>query len=111
MDEAQRARDRIYVDSVEGREYVQYLIPAMFVAHAATNTVATAMTTDIDGTILAVERDQDLDPDAYLPSSLCASACVGGLDIHQEMSEKAAARFGKWYLPDAIPQVMINNAI
>lgn len=111
IDEAQRARDKFYVDSVEDRDYEQDQIPAMFVAHAAANTVITAMVKDIEDAIPSVETDQDLDPDAYLPSYLCASACAGGLDINHVISVKRRRDFWKWYLHVAIPQVMSNNVI
>lgn len=103
---AQELRDGFYVDVVEDREYPPDNFPAMFVAHAAANTVITALVENVEGAIPDVDDDESLDPESYLPSYLCASAYAGGLDGSLQASVERRRGFWMWYLKEAIPEVM-----
>jgi hypothetical protein len=100
---ASDARDRFYVDVVETRTYGSDA-SAMFVGLAAANTVLEALTPDNLDAIPTVDDDENLDPQGYDTSYLCASAAARGLnerpaDIAQRRS------FWRWYLDDAIPEI------
>lgn len=101
--EALSKRDDFYVEVVEDRDYEPHEYPAMFVGHAAANTVATAML-DFTFDPSDLRRDRDLDPEAYEPSYLIASAFAGGLD--EKGNSNLRREFWQWYLSDAIKEVV-----
>jgi hypothetical protein len=96
-------RDDFYVEVVENQEYEPDEYPAMFVGHAAANTIATA-TADFVFDPSDDRDDRDLDPDAFEPSFLMASAFAGGLDDSGD--SELRRRFWEWYLSSAINQVV-----
>ena len=97
------ARDRFYVEVVESRSYPGDA-SAMFVGLAAANTVMEARIEDNEDAIPEAEDDEQLDPEAYDTSYMCASAAARGLNGRP--SDAAARRaFWSWYLDTAIPQV------
>ncbi len=74
----------------------------MFVRHAAANSIVTAVSDvqfDADD-----QRDQDLDPEAFEPDYLVASAFAGGLSDDGDPELRRA--FWRWYLSVAVPQVI-----
>jgi hypothetical protein len=76
--EGLRARDAFYVDVVDDQGYEPDEYPAMFLGHAAANTVVTAAATfTFDESDL--RADLNLDAEAFEPSFLVASAFAGGL--------------------------------
>ena len=96
-------RDDFYVDAVENQEYEPDEYPAMFVGHAAANTIATAAA-DFVFDPSDDRDDRDLDPDAFEPSFLMASAFARGLDDSGD--SELRRRFWEWYLSSAINQVI-----
>jgi len=97
------ARDRFYVEVVENRRYPGDA-SAMFVGLAAANTVMEARIEDNADAIPEAEDDEQLDPEAYDTSYMCASAAARGLNGRP--ADAAARRaFWTWYLDTAIPQV------
>jgi len=76
--EALAIRDEFYVTTIEDIDYAASEYPAMFVAHAAANTILTGTTTSVhdadDG-----REDVDLESEAFEPSFLVASAFAGRL--------------------------------
>ena len=97
------ARDRFYVEVVENRRYPGDA-SAMFVGLAAANTVTEARIEDNADAIPEAEDDEQLDPEAYDTSYMCASAAARGLNGRP--ADAAARRaFWTWYLDTAIPQV------
>lgn len=109
LDRAQRLRDSFYVDAIDGRDYSVDQAPAMFVAHAAANTVVTAMVRNIEDSLPEESDDEDLDPESYLPSHLCASACAGGLNGDHAARVEDRRSFWMWYLDEAVPAVMSSE--
>lgn len=101
-DAAIAERDRFYVDVVEIREYGDP--SAMFVGLAAANTVVEALVEDNGDAIPQAEDDEDLDPEAYDTSYLCASAAARGLD-RRPADIEARRAFWLWYLDEAIPEI------
>jgi len=102
QDDGLAIRDEFYVDVVENQSYEPYEYPAMFIGHAAANTIVTATdnlffdpTDDTD--------DYDLDPEAFEPSYLVASAFAGGLDRNGDPEQRRS--FWGWYLSTALYQV------
>ncbi|MDU8617925.1 Imm5 family immunity protein [Pseudomonas syringae] len=101
--EAMAVRDDFYVSMVENEGYELDEYPAMFVAHAAANTVITAVA-DVRFDADDEQRDQDLDPETFEPDYLTASAFAGGLsDVGNPELRRA---FWRWYLSVAVPQVI-----
>jgi hypothetical protein len=96
-------RDRFYVDVVETRQYGDYP-SARFVGLAAANTIVEALVEDNGDAIPEAEDDEDLDPEAYDTSYLCASAAARGLDGRPADIEARHA-FWLWYLDEAIPEI------
>ncbi|QVK32802.1 Imm5 family immunity protein [Pseudomonas syringae] len=100
--DAMAVRDDFYVSVVENESYEPDEYPAMFVGHAATNAIVTAVSDlqfDTDD-----QRDQDLDPEAFEPDYLVASAFAGGLSDDGDPELRRA--FWRWYLSVAVPQVI-----
>lgn len=102
-DAAIAERNRFYVDVVETRKYGDDP-SAMFVGLAAANTVVEALVEDNGDAIPEAEDDEDLDPEAYDTSYLCASAAARGLNGRPANIEARRA-FWLWYLDEAIPQI------
>lgn len=102
-------RDDFYVSVVENEEYEPGEYPAMFVGHAAANTIVTAVT-DVQFDTDHDLRDQDLDPEAFEPDYLVASAFAGGLGFASSLSDdgdpELRRAFWKWYLTIAVAQVI-----
>jgi hypothetical protein len=97
-----KVRDEYYVEVVENQEYKVDEYPAMFIGHAAANTIVTAVDTfAFDETDL--RHDRDLDPEAFEPSFLAAAANAGGLDDSGNTEQRR--KFWLWYLTVAVPQV------
>lgn len=103
QDTAIRQRDRSYVDIVETRKYGDDP-SAMFVGLAAANTVIEALVKNNVDAIPSADDDEDLDPEAYDTSYMCASAAARGLNGRPADIE-ARRRFWAWYLNQAIPAV------
>lgn len=97
------ARDRFYVEVVETRKYPGDP-SAMFVGLAAANTVIEARIEDNEDAIPEAEDDEQLDPEAYDTSYMCASAAARGLN-GRPADVPARRAFWTWYLETAIPQV------
>ncbi|MBI6763814.1 immunity protein Imm5 [Pseudomonas syringae] len=100
--DAMAVRDDFYVSVVENESYEPDEYPAMFVGHAAANAIVTAVSDlqfDTDD-----QRDQDLDPEAFEPDYLVASAFAGGLSDDGDPELRRA--FWRWYLSVAVPQVI-----
>lgn len=96
-------RDEFYVEVVEDQDYEEGEYPAMFVGHAAANTIATA-TADFTYDPSDLRCDRDLDPEAFEPSYLIASAFAGGLD--EKGDSDLRREFWEWYLTCAIREVV-----
>jgi hypothetical protein len=96
-------RDDFYVEVVENQDYEPEEYPAMFVGHAAANTIATA-TSDFVFDPSDDRDDRDLDPEAFEPSYLMATAFAGGLGDSGD--SELRRRFWEWYLSSAINQVV-----
>jgi hypothetical protein len=92
-------RDDFYVDVVENQEYEQKEYPVMFVGHAAANTIATA-TDDFVYDPTDRRTDIELDPDAFEPSFLVASALAGGMEEDGDVMLRR--EFWEWYLSIAV---------
>ena len=101
-DKALRIRDEFYVFVVEDQEYDEDEYPAMFVGHAAANSIATAID-DFSFDPSDLRNDRDLDPEAFEPSYLVASAFAGGLGDDGDTERRR--QFWEWYLNTAVPQV------
>jgi hypothetical protein len=95
-------RDRFYVDVVETRRYADDA-SAMFVGLAAANTVIEALIANNDDAIPNVDDDEEMDPETYDVSYLCASAAARGLNARPADAE-ARRDFWTWYLNQAIPE-------
>ncbi|MNL61413.1 hypothetical protein D3C87_1853300 [compost metagenome] len=87
---------------VEDQDYELDEYPAMFVGHAAANTVITAAS-KYDFDPADGRNDRDLDPAAFEPSYLVASAFAGGLA--EDGDAELRRKFWQWYLIDAVSQV------
>lgn len=101
-EEAGDRRDRFYVEVVENRQYPGDA-SAMFVGLAAANTVMEARIEDNEDAIPEAEDDEQLDPEAYDTSYMCASAAARGLN-GRPADVPARRGFWTWYLDTAIPQ-------
>ncbi|WP_235992905.1 Imm5 family immunity protein [Pseudomonas sp. p50(2008)] len=101
--QALNKRDEFYVEVVEDQDYEAEEYPTMFVGHAAANTIATA-TTDFTYDPSDLRGDRDLDPEAFEPSYLIASAFAGGLD--ENGNSDSRREFWEWYLTCAIREVV-----
>ncbi|KPW97580.1 MULTISPECIES: Imm5 family immunity protein [Pseudomonas syringae group] len=99
--DAMAVRDGFYVSLVENECYEPDEWPAMFVAHAAANSIVTAVS---DVQFGADQRDQDLVPEAFEPDYLVASAFAGGLS--DDGNPELRRAFWRWYLSVAVPQVI-----
>lgn len=99
-DTAQVLRDRFYVDIVDNRKYGSNPA-AMFVGHAAANTIIEAMIRDTESAIPNVNDDEDLDPESYDPSYMCSCAASGNL-LGKQSDEESRRKFWIWYLDYAI---------
>ena len=102
-DSAGDQRDRFYVDVVETRKYPGDA-SAMFVGLAAANTVIEARIEDNEDAIPEAEDDEQLDPEAYDTSYMCASAAARGLN-GRPADVSARRAFWNWYLDTAIPEI------
>lgn len=102
-------RDDFYVSVVENEEYEAEEYPAMFVGHAAANTIVAALA-DVQFDADDEQHDQDLDPEAFEPDYLVASAFAGGMGFASRLSDDSDPElrraFWKWYLTVAVPQVI-----
>jgi hypothetical protein len=96
-------RDDFYVEVVEDREYEPEEYPAMFVGHAAANTIVTAAD-EFNFTSDDQENDYELDPDAFEPSYLVASAFAKGLA--EDGDPGSRRQFWKWYLSTALHEAL-----
>ncbi|EFW80538.1 Imm5 family immunity protein [Pseudomonas savastanoi] len=96
-------RDEFYVSIVEDQEYEAEEYPAMFVGHAAANTIATAVD-DFQFEPYDHRVDRDLDPEGFESSYLVASAFAGGLS--EDGDPKLRRAFWEWYLSIAVPQIV-----
>jgi len=96
-------RDEFYVEVVEDQDYEAEDYPTMFVGHAAANTIATA-TADFTYDPSDLRGDRDLDPEAFEPSYLIASAFAGGLD--ENGNSDLRREFWEWYLTCALKEVI-----
>jgi hypothetical protein len=101
-EKAMSVRDEFYVAVVEDQDYELDEYPAMFVGHAAANTVITAAS-KYDFDPADGRSDRDLDPAAFEPSYLVASAFAGGLA--EDGDAELRRKFWQWYLTDAVSQV------
>lgn len=101
--DAMAVRDDFYVSVVENESYEPDEYPAMLVAHAAANTVITAVA-DVRFDADDNRRDQDLDPEAFEPDYLVASAFAVGLSDDGDPELRRA--FWRWYLCVAVPLVI-----
>ncbi|MGK5024422.1 Imm5 family immunity protein [Janthinobacterium sp. RB2R34] len=101
--QAQRVRDDFYVAVVEDEEYETGEYPAMFVGHAAANTITMAIS---DTLFDAGDKrdDHEMDAEAFFPDYLIASAVAGGLD--EDGDTRLRRTFWKWYLTHAVPQAV-----
>jgi len=104
--EAESRRNSFYVDAVENRRYTPGEQPALFVAHAAANTVLTALSDPAGGEDDQDADDEALDAEAYEPSYLIASAFAGGLDRSTIADVDARRAFWHWYLETAIAETL-----
>lgn len=102
-EDALNIRDDFYVSVVEDQEYAPHEYPAMFVGHAAANTIVTA-TDDFIFDPTDLRNDGDLEPDAFEPSYLVASAFAEGL--WDEGDTEQRRKFWEWYLSVAVPEVL-----
>ncbi|MGZ9708606.1 Imm5 family immunity protein [Pseudomonas sp. GNP013] len=102
-EKAMSVRDEFYVAVVEDQSYSFNEYPAMFVGHAAANTVITAAS-EYDFDPADRRSDRDLDPAAFEPSYLVASAFAGGLAENGDPESRR--KFWQWYLTDAVRQVL-----
>ena len=98
---ASAARDRFYVDVVDNRKYGSDA-SAMFVGLGAANTVLEALVVDTADAIPDEDDDEDLDPEAYDTSYMCASAAARGLNGRPADVERRRA-FWRWYVDEAVP--------
>ncbi|WP_062387673.1 Imm5 family immunity protein [Pseudomonas abietaniphila] len=103
QDQALSIRDEFYLFVVEDQEYDEDEYPAMFVGHAAANTIATAVN-DFLFDPADLRNDRDLDPEAFEPSYLVASTFAGGLGADGDTERRR--QFWDWYLNIAVPQVV-----
>lgn len=101
--DAAQTRDRFYTDVVDDRDYGSDPL-AMYVGHAAANTVIEAMTPSHVDAMQQADDDEDLDPESYLPCYLAACAAAGGMNDQPSSSEQRRA-FWLWYLDEAVPAV------
>lgn len=101
QDKALSIRDEFYVFVVEDQEYDEDEYPAMFVGHAAANSIATAID-DFSFDPSDLRNDRDLDPEAFEPSYLVASAFAGGLGDDGDAERRR--QFWEWYLKIAVPE-------
>ena len=102
QDDGLALRDEFYVDVVESQSYEPHECPAMFIGHAAANTIVTAT----DNLFFDPSDDTDdykLDPEAFEPSYLVASVFAGGLDRNGDPEQRRS--FWEWYLSTALYQV------
>lgn len=100
-EKAMAVRDEFYVAVVEDEVYEADEYPAMFIGHAAANTVATAVS-DFEFNPADLRNDLDHDPEAFEPSFLVASAIAGGLG--DEGDPHLRRKFWEWYLSVAVRQ-------
>lgn len=98
---AARTRDRFYTDVVDDRDYGSDP-SALYVGHAAANTVVEAMTPRHVDAMPQADDDEDLDPESYLSCYLAACAAAGGMNDRPASSERRRA-FWLWYLDEAVP--------
>lgn len=103
-DTAERSYGSFYVDVVDNRKYKPDQYPAMFVGHAAANTVMTALSEVDLSHEKEGEQDEDRDPESYEPSYLAAAAYSGGLRGQGNPAKRR--EFWLWYLRDAINDAM-----
>lgn len=102
QDDGLALRDEFYVDVVESQSYEPHEYPAMFIGHAAANTIVTA-TDDLFFDPSDDTDDYKLDPEAFEPSYLVASVFAGGLDRNGDPERRRS--FWEWYLSTALYQV------
>lgn len=101
--QALAARDDFYVAVVENEDYETGEYPAMFVGHAAANTIVTAISEVVFDAKDECD-DHEIDPEAFFPDYLIASAVAGGLDAVGDSQLRRA--FWRWYLTHAVPQAV-----
>lgn len=99
--DAAQTRDRFYTDVVDNRDYGNDP-SALYVGHAAANTVIEAMTPSYVDAMPQADDDEELDPESYLPCYLAACAAAGGMNDRPASSERRRA-FWLWYLDEAVP--------
>jgi hypothetical protein len=109
--DAQSRRDGYFVDVVENRRYDKKDYSALFVGHAAANTVLTAFGDSSDLALCECDDDESLDAEAYEPSYLVASAFAGGLNRSSEANVENRRRFWHWYLSDAIAETLTSETV
>lgn len=105
---AQRLRDDFFTDVVENREYPNRDFSAMFIGHAAANTIISALIKDDSLAIPEVDDDEDLDPESYDPSYLCACAAGGGMNVDADANIEKRKSFWMWYLTHAVSEAVTN---
>ncbi|HQT62365.1 MULTISPECIES: Imm5 family immunity protein [unclassified Acidiphilium] len=98
---AEKTRDSLYVDIVENRIYAKGQEMALFVGHAAANTITTALFQGVPDENADVD-DEDLDPESFEPSMLAAAAEAGGLPWAEATNREKERAFWDWYLGTAI---------
>lgn len=98
---AEKARDSLHVDIVENRSHAKGQEAAMFVGHAAANTITTALFQGVPDADAEID-DDDLDPESFEPSMLAAAAAAGGLPWSETADRKRERAFWDWYLGRAI---------
>ena len=103
---AQSLRDDFYVTTVEDEHYEIDEYPAMFVGHAAANTISEAISNATIDTTDDLE-DWDMDPESFYPDYLIASAISGGVDENGDIELRRT--FWKWYLTDALCQLALER--
>ncbi|ABQ30492.1 MULTISPECIES: Imm5 family immunity protein [Acidiphilium] len=109
---AEKTRDSLYVDIVENRSYAKGQETAMFVGHAAANTITTAVFQGVPDADAEID-DDDLDPEGFEPSMLAAAAEAGGLPWSEATDRKIERAFWDWYLGSAITRAceMTGNEV
>ena len=97
----EKTRDSLYVDIVENRIYAKGQEMALFVGHAAANTITKALFQGVPDENADVD-DEDLDPESFELSMFAAAAEVGGLPWAEATNREKERAFWDWYLGTTI---------
>ncbi|RRD43177.1 Imm5 family immunity protein [Buchananella hordeovulneris] len=111
--EADLAATRFWQSLLQTVEFDDVTEPAVFVADAAVKIVRAAASHDPRFDIVdEIADDDELGPDSYESSYLCAAA-FGGMNWQHPPAIDVEARrgFWRWYLTQAVPQVAAIDVV